>query len=157
DGDDAWPIAVLVNAGSASASEIVAGALKNLDRAVIIGRQTFGKGSVQVLYDFPDDSALKLTIAKYLTPGDKSIQEVGIVPDIQLTPTRVTEERIDVFAPRRSIGEADLDQHFGNPDSDKVAKKREDVLDREKPLENLKYLKVDEKPKAPVVAKKETP
>ncbi|MDY7228431.1 MXAN_5808 family serine peptidase [Hyalangium rubrum] len=154
DGEDKYPIAVLVNAGSASASEIVAGALKNLDRAVIIGRQTFGKGSVQVLYDFPDDSALKLTIAKYLTPGDKSIQEVGIVPDIQLIPTRVTEERLDVFAPRRTIGEADLDQHFGNPDSDKVAKKREDVLDREKPLESLKYLKVDEKAQA-TVAKKE--
>jgi carboxyl-terminal processing protease len=155
EGEEDYPIAVLVNAGSASASEIVAGALKNLDRAVIIGRQTFGKGSVQVLYDYPDESALKLTIAKYLTPGDKSIQEVGIMPDIQLTPTRVTEERIDVFAPRRSMGEADLDQHFGNPDSDKVAKKREDVLDREKPLEMLKYLKVDEKEKDPTVAKKE--
>ncbi|MBN1208101.1 MAG: PDZ domain-containing protein [Myxococcaceae bacterium] len=148
EGEDAYPIAVLVNAGSASASEIVAGALKNLNRATIIGRQTFGKGSVQVLYDFPDDSALKLTIAKYLTPGDKSIQEVGIVPDIQLVPTRVTEENIIVFAPRRSIGEADLDQHFGNPDSDKVAKKREEVLDREKPLDSLKYLKEDEKKQA---------
>ncbi len=99
EGEDAFPVAVLVNSGSASASEIVAGALKNLNRAVIIGRQTFGKGSVQVLYDFPDDSALKLTIAKYLTPGDVSIQEVGIIPDIQLVPTRVTEKSIDVFAP----------------------------------------------------------
>src|SRR6185503_16434947 len=139
DGDDAWPIAVLVNAGSASASEIVAGALKNLDRAVIIGRQTFGKGSVQVLYDFPDDSALKLTIAKYLTPGDISIQEVGIVPDIALTPTRVTKERLDVFAPRRSMGEADLEHHFGNPSSQTAAKKRDEVLGREKPVEELKY------------------
>ncbi|WP_224366916.1 MXAN_5808 family serine peptidase [Hyalangium versicolor] len=154
EGEDAFPIAVLVNSGSASASEIVAGALKNLNRAVIIGRQTFGKGSVQVLYDFPDDSALKLTIAKYLTPGDVSIQEVGIIPDIQLVPTRVTEASIDVFAPRRSIGEADLDQHFGNPDSDKVAKKREDVLDREKPAESLKYLKTDEKKLAQAAAEK---
>ncbi|AEI65345.1 MXAN_5808 family serine peptidase [Corallococcus macrosporus] len=154
EGEDAYPIAVLVNAGSASASEIVAGALKNLDRATIIGRQTFGKGSVQVLYDFPDDSALKLTIAKYLTPGDVSIQEVGIVPDIQLIPTRATDERVDVFAPRRSMGEADLDQHFGNPDSSTVAKKREDVLNREKPLESLKYLKVDEK-QAQAAAKKD--
>ncbi|AKQ64190.1 Carboxyl-terminal protease precursor [Myxococcus hansupus] len=154
EGEDTYPIAVLVNAGSASASEIVAGALKNLDRATIIGRQTFGKGSVQVLYDFPDDSALKLTIAKYLTPGDVSIQEVGIVPDIQLIPTRATDERVDVFAPRRSMGEADLDQHFGNPDSTTVAKKREDVLDREKPLVTLKYLKVDEK-QAQATAKKE--
>ena len=132
--DRELPIAVLVNSGSASASEIVAGALKNLDRAVIIGRQTFGKGSVQVLYDFPDDSALKLTIAKYLTPGDKSIQEVGIMPDIELTPTRVTRDRVDVYAPRKTVGEADLDKHFGNPDSEQVAKKREDVLNREKPL-----------------------
>jgi len=147
DGDLAYPVAVLVNAGSASASEIVAGALKNLNRAVIIGRQTFGKGSVQVLYDFPDDSALKLTIAKYLTPGDVSIQEVGIIPDVQLTPTRVTRDRVDVFAPRKSMGEADLDSHFGNPNSEKVATKRDDVLGREKPTYELKYLKEDIKGK----------
>ncbi len=155
DGEETYPIAVLVNAGSASASEIVAGALKNLNRAVIIGRQTFGKGSVQVLYDFPDDSALKLTIAKYLTPGDVSIQEVGIVPDIELVPAAVTDERVLVFAPRKTIGEADLDQHFGNPNSDSVAKKREDVLGREKPLESLKYLKLDEKQQQQAQAKKE--
>ncbi len=115
DTDEQFPVAVLVNAGSASASEIVAGALKNLNRAVIIGRQTFGKGSVQVLYDFPDESALKLTIAKYLTPGDISIQEVGITPDIQLIPTRVTKDRVDVFAPRRSMGEADLESPLRQP------------------------------------------
>ncbi len=146
DGDNAYPVAVLVNAGSASASEIVAGALKNLNRAVIIGRQTFGKGSVQVLYEM-DETALKLTIAKYLTPGDVSIQEVGVVPDIALIPTRVTQEHLDVFAPRRSIGEADLEHHFGNPTSQEVAKKREEVLNREKPEEQLKYLKEDAKQK----------
>jgi carboxyl-terminal processing protease len=143
--DDKLPIAVLVNAGSASASEIVAGAIKNLNRGVVIGRQTFGKGSVQVLYDFPDDSALKLTIAKYLTPGDVSIQEVGIVPDIMLVPTRVTKERVNVFAPPPSVGEADLDGHFGNSEDQAVAKKREEVLGREKPRYELKYLKEDQK------------
>ena len=154
-GEESYPVAVLVNAGSASASEIVAGALKNLNRAVIIGRQTFGKGSVQVLYDFPDDSALKLTIAKYLTPGDVSIQEVGIVPDIELVPSAVTDERVVVFAPRKTIGEADLDQHFGNPNSDSVAKKREDVLGREKPQETLRYLKVDQKDLQAIAKKQE--
>ncbi len=144
--DKNYPVAVLVNAGSASASEIVAGALKNLNRAVVIGRQTFGKGSVQVLYDFQDESALKLTIAKYLTPGDISIQEVGIVPDIALVPTRVTKDRLDVFAPRKSSGEADLEQHFGNPESKAVAKKREDVIAKGgKSFEELKYLKEDTK------------
>jgi carboxyl-terminal processing protease len=146
--DDAYPIAVLLNAGSASASEIVAGALKNQNRAVIIGRQSFGKGSVQVLYDFPDESALKLTIAKYLTPGDLSIQEVGIIPDIQLIPTRVSKDRVDVFAPRKSMGEADLDHHFSNPANAQAARKRDDVVVREKPAESLKYLKEEKVAKA---------
>jgi carboxyl-terminal processing protease len=146
EGDNLYPVAVLVNAGSASASEIVAGALKNLNRAVIIGRQTFGKGSVQVLYEM-DDMALKLTIAKYLTPGDVSIQETGIVPDVTLVPTRVTKERLDVFAPRKSLGEADLEHHFGNPTQQAVAKKREEVLNRQKSVEEVKYLKEDAKQK----------
>ncbi len=141
DGDDAHPIAILVNAGSASASEIVAGALKNDDRAVIIGRRTFGKGSVQMLYDFPDESALKLTIAKYLTPGDVSIQEVGIVPDIELEPTRVSADRVDVFAPRRTIGEVDLQHHLSNPANAKAATKREEVVQRGKPKFAVSYLK----------------
>lgn len=153
EGDDAYPIAVLVNAGSASASEIVAGALKNLNRGVIIGRQTFGKGSVQVLYDFPDESALKLTIAKYLTPGDVSIQEIGIVPDIELIPTRVSKERLDVFAPRKSVGEADLEHHFANPSNGQGAKKRADIVTREKPLYSFKYLKDEPKEKEARAAK----
>jgi carboxyl-terminal processing protease len=115
------PLVVVVNNSSASASEIVAGALKNNGRALVIGRQTFGKGSVQVLYDFSDPSrpaeeaALKLTIAQYLTPGDVSIQEVGITPDVLLLPGRALKEQVNVFAPPRSMGEADLDHHFVNP------------------------------------------
>jgi len=115
------PLIVIVNNGSASASEIVAGALKNNNRALVIGRQTFGKGSVQVLYDFSDparpseESALKLTIAQYLTPGDVSIQEVGVTPDVLLLPGRVLKDAVNYFAPPRSLGEVDLDKHFSNP------------------------------------------
>ncbi len=115
------PLVVIVNNSSASASEIVAGALKNNNRALVIGRQTFGKGSVQVLHDFNEpgrpneEAALKLTIAQYLTPGDISIQEVGITPDVLLLPGRALKELVNYFAPPRSLGEADLDAHFSNP------------------------------------------
>ncbi len=137
--DSKLPLAVLVNSSSASASEIVAGAMRNLNRGVIIGRQTFGKGSVQVLYDFPDESSLKLTIAQYLTPGDISIQETGITPDIELLPSLASKRKMDFFSPKRTAGEADLVGHFGNPDSDTVATKKEEVVLREKPLEQLRY------------------
>ncbi len=107
------PMAVLVNHGSASASEIVAGALKNLDRAVIIGTRTFGKGSVQVLYDNDDGSALKLTIAQYLTPGDVSIQSVGITPDVVLEKVAVDKDKgIYLFRDYKGMSEADLDAHL---------------------------------------------
>jgi len=115
------PLVVLVNNSSASASEIVAGALKNNNRALVIGRQTFGKGSVQVLHDFPapgkpgEDLALKLTIAQYLTPGDLSIQEVGITPDVLLLPGRALKDAVNFFAPPRTLGEVDLDRHLSNP------------------------------------------
>jgi carboxyl-terminal processing protease len=115
------PLVVIVNNSSASASEIVAGALKNNNRALVVGRQTFGKGSVQVLHDFTEpgrqneEAALKLTIAQYLTPGDLSIQEVGITPDVLLLPGRALKEQVNYFAPPRSMGEADLDAHFSNP------------------------------------------
>jgi carboxyl-terminal processing protease len=115
------PLVVIVNNSSASASEIVAGALKNNNRAVVVGRQTFGKGSVQVLHDFNEpgrpgeEAALKLTIAQYLTPGDISIQETGITPDVLLLPGRALKEQVNYFAPPRSVGEADLDAHFSNP------------------------------------------
>lgn len=110
------PLVVLVSNGSASASEIVAGAIKNLDRGVIVGRTTFGKGSVQVLYDNDDDSALKLTIAQYLTPGDVSIQSVGITPDILTKPVVVRPKFVRL---RRTddddvLREEDLDEHLTN-------------------------------------------
>jgi len=107
-----YPIVVLVNGGSASASEIVAGAIKNQNRGIVVGQQTFGKGSVQVLYDFQDRSALKLTIAQYLTPGDISIQSVGIEPDVELIPANITDERIHVFVDNDHPREKDLEQHL---------------------------------------------
>ncbi|MES2503452.1 MAG: MXAN_5808 family serine peptidase [Myxococcota bacterium] len=106
------PIVVLVNSGSASASEIVAGALKNRGRAVVVGEQTFGKGSVQMLYDFPDKSALKLTIAQYLTPGDESIQSVGITPDILLSPALIEDKNNLLLFPQTRMREGDLDLHL---------------------------------------------
>jgi carboxyl-terminal processing protease len=83
-----YPIVVLVDGSSASASEILAGALKNHRRALVVGEQSFGKGSVQLVFSdvTPEKAALKLTIAQYLTPGDVSIQGVGITPDIELDP-----------------------------------------------------------------------
>lgn len=107
-----YPMVVLVNGGSASASEIVAGALKNHDRALIVGQRTFGKGSVQVLYDYEDNSALKLTIAQYLTPGDVSIQGVGITPDIGIDPMTVDRLDMDLAVDQQYIREADLASHL---------------------------------------------
>ncbi len=104
-----YPIAVLVNPGSASASEIVAGALKSHNRAVLIGDATFGKGSVQVLYELHGGAALKLTIAQYLTPGDVSIQGVGIVPDLRVVPVMVTDDLIDLYPTDDTVREGDLE------------------------------------------------
>lgn len=118
-----YPIAVLVNGNSASASEIVAGALKNLGRGVVVGERTFGKGSVQHLYPNRDDSSLKLTVARYLTPGDHSIQSIGIPPDVLLQPSIVWEPEADAESDNPTISlyyrdwierEADLDHALGN-------------------------------------------
>src|SRR5262249_11652147 len=107
------PMALLVNHGSAPASELVARRLKHLDRAVGIGTRTFGKGSVQVLYDNDDGSALKLTIAQYLTPGDVSIQSVGITPDVVLDKVLVDKDKgVWLFRDFKGMSEADLDAHL---------------------------------------------
>ncbi len=108
------PVVVLVNGGSASASEIVAGALKNRGRGLIVGDQTFGKGSVQQLYDFPDSSSLKLTIGQYLTPGDESIQNVGITPDILLHAIYASDKESLNLLPDESTREEDLAQHLND-------------------------------------------
>ncbi|HEY5933892.1 MAG TPA: MXAN_5808 family serine peptidase, partial [Kofleriaceae bacterium] len=140
-GDTTSPLAVLVNGGSASASEIVAGALKNLDRAVIIGGRTFGKGTVQELYDNDDRSKLKLTIAQYLTPGDRSIQNLGIVPDIALQRMYVPEKNdssddfVRLLAPTRTYGEKDLDatiQSTYAKDNEKPAHEISFIVERKK-------------------------
>lgn len=117
------PMAVLVNKGSASASEIVAGALKNLDRAVIIGERSFGKGSVQVLYDFADNSALKLTIAQYLTPGGISIQNEGVTPDVALSPAWLEDKGVRLFYKPQGHREKNLDKHLDRAGQDYVADK----------------------------------
>src|SRR6185295_10369200 len=111
------PVIVLTNGGSASASEIVAGALKNRDRALVLGEQTFGKGSVQNLFDLRDGSALKLTIAKYLTPSDISIQSVGVTPDIETTPVKIAADHVDLTSESKKFRETDLGGHFDNDGS----------------------------------------
>ncbi len=136
------PMAVLVDGQSASASEIVAGALKNLDRAVIIGSRTFGKGSVQVLMDNPDGSALKLTIAQYLTPGDLSIQSVGIMPDIVLEPMSIKKDNLALFRTYKGTREQDLDAHLTS----------QNARANEKPVETLRYIWVDPTKKTPTKA-----
>ena len=124
------PMVVLVNGGSASASEIVAGALQDYGRAVIMGQQTFGKGSVQTILPLGNNTAIKLTTARYFTPNGRSIQAKGITPDIPL------ESAIDKNASLR-LREADLSKHLddGKPAAPAVAETKDaKELEKEKAI-----------------------
>ncbi len=112
------PLVVLVNEGSASASEIVAGALQDHRRAVIMGRTTFGKGSVQTIVPISSKIAIKLTTARYYTPNGRSIQAEGIEPDIELSKVKLKELKKSLL----QLKEADLADHLANPDKKKPNK-----------------------------------
>ncbi|MCY1212050.1 putative CtpA-like serine protease [compost metagenome] len=109
DASEGVPLVVLINGGSASAAEIVAGALQDHKRGVVMGTDSFGKGSVQTVLPLNNDRALKLTTALYYTPNGRSIQAQGIVPDIEVARAKVTREQDS-----ESFKEADLAGHLGN-------------------------------------------
>jgi carboxyl-terminal processing protease len=130
------PMVVLVNTGSASASEIVAGALQDYKRALILGSQTFGKGSVQTIRPLVNDTAVKLTTARYYTPSGRSIQAKGIVPDLA----------VDEYADGDGLNglrtrEADLDKHLTNDRDAAAAPKRDEFDETQRLLAQAKKRK----------------
>ncbi len=134
---DPWeetPLVVLVNQSSASASEIVAGALKMSGRATLVGRRTFGKGSIQYLREL-GRGALKMTVAQYLTPGDVSVQASGIQPHVELIPMFLDEAVVDLsIPPREAMGEEDLPNRL---------RAASDIPDPNPPLVQVHYLVAD--------------
>jgi carboxyl-terminal processing protease len=142
------PLVVLINGGSASASEIVAGALQDHKRAIILGTQSFGKGSVQTILPISNGAALKLTTARYYTPSGRSIQASGIKPDI------IAEEaKITLKEKRATIKEADLARHLSNngkksKNSKKSKSKTSEDYQLQEALNLLKGINILKKAKA---------
>jgi len=134
-----FPMVVLVNGGSASASEIVAGALQDHKRSVILGTKTFGKGSVQTILPLDDNSALRLTTARYYTPKGRSIQATGIVPDIVIESVPVQETKAEEKK-RLGIREENLPGHLQNQQEQKE-KEKQAQQEKEENIENDAQLK----------------
>ena len=149
-----YPLVVLINSGSASGAEIVAGAIQDHGRGILLGTQTFGKGSVQTIFPLKDGSGLRLTTARYFTPNGRSIQAKGIVPDIVVKPLQPEEEKV-APVPKLPM-EKDLERHLMDiekgPPKEKEKPKKEEVKEKkptdhqlERALELLKSWEIFKK------------